>query len=99
MDTITIIGSILAFRKDGISEKELENIYYFLSEHFNICISKSIREIYYEIESINDNFYLIGSRLKFDPYYLGEDFLKRKYFNPLSYKDKSIIYGLLAMVK
>lgn len=99
MDTITIISSILAFRKHGITEKELVAISNSLLEYYNIYISKSITDIYYELDIIDENFYLNGNCLNYDYYYVGEGYLMKRYFAPLNYENKAIIYNLLAMVK
>ena len=99
MDTITIIGSILAFKKNGITEKELRNISDCLLENFNIYLSKSITNVYYELDTLDENFFLNGNCLNYDYCYVGEKYLMKRYFNPLSYHDKAIIYNLLALVK
>lgn len=99
MDTITIISSILAFRKHGTTEKELIAISDFLLEHYNIYISKSITDIYFELDILDEYFFLRGNCLNYDYYYVGEGYLMKRYFTPLNYENKAIIYNLLAIVK
>lgn len=98
MDTITIIGSILAFRKNGITEKDLRNISNHLLEYFNIYISNSITDIYYELDTLDENFFLNGNCLNYDYCYVGEKYLMKRYFTPLNYRNKAIIYNLLTLI-
>lgn len=91
-----LIGSILLFKNNGISQSNIEFISQYLKKDKEIFISRSISQIFYDMGDYSEYFQMIDHRIVISHYYASNNnLLKKRFFDSLSDDDKNIIYYIL----
>ena len=96
MRICSLIGSLIVFKKNGISNMELERICEKVNNMRGMCSSHTIEQVYCELSDFDDCFQFKNDKIIISKYYLNNEYLlKKRFFDLLNDEEKRIVYEIL----